>query len=169
MAAPIQTAKDFREWLWRRFPSRVKPVFQLRTRILPVRIHIFVAGYVGSVKSLVSIATLPISVSIGSSLGMVRTIAIALIAGAFVRNTFVKSIVYMFSCFALLNYKLQGWHARVGPFLWLIRHTFWDSINHHSLERIFGIMPDILFPEVDFMICTERPRVKVDRVLDTRP
>lgn len=30
--------------------------------------------------------------------------------------SFVKSIVCMFSCLALLNYKLQGWHTGVGLF-----------------------------------------------------
>ena len=35
---------------------------------------------------------------------------------------------------SLLNYKLQGWHASVGPFLLPFRHTFWDSIKLSAIS-----------------------------------
>ena len=48
--------------------------------------------------------------------------------------TFVKCIVCMFSGLNTPKLQTPGRHARVGP-LWLIKHTFWDSIDKFFTSR----------------------------------
>ena len=86
MLVPILTAKDFYEASWWRLLLRVRPVFRIRTSILLVRTRFFRRLCRASQGRLIFMATLPISVSIGSSLEVARTIVIVLIARALVQK-----------------------------------------------------------------------------------